>query len=80
MGISWRRAWFELEKPMVEDFMTNISQVPLDSNKLDSWLWNEPPSYSFSVKSAYSKLACHGYGSISGPLTYLWNLKVMPST
>ena len=38
---------------MVEDFMTSISQPA----KKHLWLWNDSPSYTFSVKFAYKKLA-----------------------
>ena len=55
----WRREWFEWEKPMVEEFMSSLSQVSLLPENEDLWLWNDPPSYSFSVKSAYEKLANH---------------------
>ncbi|XP_068477142.1 uncharacterized protein [Phaseolus vulgaris] len=75
---SWRRDWFEWEKTMVEEFMSIISQVLLQPDKEDSRLWNDPPSYTFSVKSAYNKLANHGCGGIS-VFGSLWNLKVMPS-
>jgi len=58
--------------------MTNIAQVSLHSDKEDLWLSNDSPSYSFSVKSTYSKLAYYGNGSIIGHFVDLWNLKVMP--
>jgi len=44
---------------MVEEFMSSLSQVSLLPENEDLWLWNDPPSYSFSVKSAYEKLANH---------------------
>jgi len=47
---------------MVEEFMSIISQVSLQSDKEDSRTWNDPPSYTFSVKSTYNKLANHGFG------------------
>jgi len=50
------------KKTMVEDFMSIISQVSLQPNKEDSRTWNDPPSYTFSVKSAYNKLGNHGSG------------------
>jgi len=76
----WRREWFKWEKPLVDKFMTSISQVSLHRDKEDLWLWNDPPSYTFSVKSAYKMLANHGTGVVSSLLAYLWNLKVMRST
>ena len=62
---SWRRDWFEWEKTMVEEFMSIISQVLLQPDKEDSRLLNDPPSYTFSVKSAYNKLANHGCERVS---------------
>jgi len=53
---SWRREWFEWEKTMVEDFMSLISLVIIQPEKEDVRIWNDPPSYTFSVKSAYNKL------------------------
>jgi len=47
---------------MLEDFMVCISQSFLHLDKEDKWLWSDPPSYSFSVKSAYTKLANHDAG------------------
>ncbi len=58
----WRREWFEWEKTMVEDFMSILSHVSLQSDIEDSRLWNDPPSYTFSVKSAYNKLGNYGSG------------------
>ena len=60
--------------------MASISQVPLHQDKEDLWLWNGPPSYSFSVKFAYKILTNHGTRSVQEVFAYLWNLKVMPST
>jgi len=59
---SWRRDWFEWEKTMVEDFMSIISQVSLQPDKEDLRTWNDPQSYTFSVKFAYNKLVHHGSG------------------
>ena len=67
-------------KTMVEDFMASISKVFLHQDKEDLWLWNAPPSYSFSIKSAYKMLTNHGTKSVQEVFAYLWNLKVMPST
>ena len=53
---SWRKEWFEWERTMVEEFMEDLSQVVLYPNKEDIRLWNDPSSYTFSVKSAYNKL------------------------
>ena len=39
-----------------------------------------PPSYSFSVKPAYKKLANHGIEGVTESFAHLWNLKVMSST
>jgi len=36
--------------------MESISHVSLRPDKEDLRLWNDPPSYTFSVKSAYNKL------------------------
>jgi len=47
---------------MVDEFMSIISQVSLHQGIEDKRLWNNPPSYSFSVKSAYNKLANHKNG------------------
>jgi len=77
---SWRREWFEWEKTIVEDFMESISQVSLHPGKEDLRVWNDPPTYIFSVKSAYNKLANQISGGVPGMFEYLWNLKVMPST
>ena len=59
--------------------MENLSHVSLYPNKEDLRLWNDPPSYTFSVKSAYNKLIKQASGGVSGVFEYLWNLKVMPS-
>ena len=75
----WRREWFEWEKIMVEDFMTIISQVSLHQGTEDKRFWNDPPSYSFSVKSAYNKIANHTIGRGLEGFEHLWDLKVMPS-
>jgi len=77
-NFSWRRDWFEWEKTLVEEFLSIISQVSLQPDKEDSRTWNDPPSYTFSVKSAYNKLANQGFGGVS-VFGYLWNLKVTPS-
>ena len=77
-NFSWRRDWFEWEKTLVEEFLSIISQVSLQSDKEDSRTWNDPPSYTFSVKSAYNKLTYHECGGLS-MFGSLWNLKVMPS-
>jgi len=45
---SWRRDWFEWEKSMVEDFMAIISQVPLQLDKEDLRIWNDPPRHTHS--------------------------------
>jgi len=50
---------------MIEDFMSILAQVSLQPDKEDSRLWNDPPSYTFSVKSTYNKLGNHGPGGIS---------------
>jgi len=42
--------------------MSIISQVTLQPGKEDSRIWNDPPSYIFSVKSAYNKLVNHRSG------------------
>ena len=68
------------KKIMVEDFMTIISQVSLHQDTEDKRFWNDPPSYSFSVKSAYNKIANHTIGRGSEVFEHLWGLKVMPST
>jgi len=52
---NWRREWFEWEKNIVKDFMGSISQVSLHPGKEDQRVWNDPPTYTFSVKSAYNK-------------------------
>ncbi|XP_068503760.1 uncharacterized protein [Phaseolus vulgaris] len=77
-NFSWRRDWFEWEKTLVEEFLSIISQVSLQPDKEDSRTWNDPPSYTFSVKYAYNKLANQGFGGVS-MFGYLWNLKVTPS-
>ena len=46
--------------------MENLSQVSLYPNKEDLWLWNDPPSYTFSVKSAYNKLINQASGGYQG--------------
>jgi len=59
--------WFEWEKTMVEEFMTIIAQVSLHQDIEDKQLWNDPPSYSFSVKPTYNKLVNHrsrGFGGV----------------
>ena len=58
--------------------MSILSHVSLQSDIEDSRLWNDPPSYTFSVKSAYNKLGNYGSGGVS-VFGYLWSLKVMPS-
>jgi len=50
----WRKEWFEWEKSMVEDFMARLSQVSLHRDKENLWLCNNPLTYRFSVKSAYT--------------------------
>ena len=75
----WRREWFEWEKTMVEEFMSIISQVSLYQGLEDKRLWNNPPLFSFSVKSAYNKLANPTSGGGLGVFEHLWDLKVMPS-
>jgi len=75
----WRREWFEREKLMVEEFMSIISQVPLHQGTKDKRFWNDPPTFSFSVKSAYNKLANHTIGRGLEVFEHLWDLKVMPS-
>ena len=62
---SWRKEWFEWEKTLVDDFMSIISMASLQPDNEDVRLWNDPPSYSFSVKSAYNKLANHRQGGVS---------------
>jgi len=59
---SWRREWFEWEKTLVDDFMSIISLVSFQPDNEDVRLWNDPPSYTFSVKYAYNKLliTCKG--------------------
>jgi len=47
---------------MVDDFMAIISQVPLQPDKGDLLIWNDPPSYTLSVKSAYNKIVNHSTG------------------
>ena len=59
--------------------MESISHVSLHPGKEDLRVWNDPPTYIFSVKSAYNKLANQISGVVSGMFEYLWNLKVMPS-
>jgi len=59
---SWRRDWFEWEKSMVEDFMAIISQVILQQEVEDIRIWIDPPSYTFTVKSAYNRLVKHNTG------------------
>ena len=76
---SWRREWFEWERIMLEDFMENISQVSLCPIKEDRRLWNDYPSYTFSVKSAYNKIINHTSGGVPVVFEHLWKLKVMPS-
>ena len=75
---SWRREWFEWEKSMVEDFMSVITLVSVQPEYDDVRLWNDPPSNTFSVKSAYNKLVNYRQGgkSVFGTL---WNLKALPS-
>ena len=68
-----------VEKPMVEYFLSCLSQVSLLPDKEDLWLWSDPPSYSFSVKSTYKKLANHEIEGVIVSFAHLWNLKVMPS-
>jgi len=43
--------------------MKIISQVSLHQHIKDIRLWNDPPSYTFSVKSAYNKLVNHKSGA-----------------
>lgn len=51
---------------MVENFMAIISQVSLHPDKEDLRIWNDPPSYTFSLKFAYNKLVNHRFGGIGG--------------
>jgi len=51
--------------------MESISQVSLRLGKEDLRVWNDPPSHTFSVKSAYNKLVNHrsgGRGGTSGAI------------
>jgi len=73
-NFSWRRDWFEWKKSMVEDFMAIIAQVPLQPDKEDLRRWDEPPLYTFSVKSAYNKLVNHSTGE-GGYRRYLDSLE-----
>lgn len=59
--------------------MTIISQVSLHQGTEDKRFLNDPPSYSFSVKSAYNKIANHTTGRGLEVFEHLWELKVMPS-
>jgi len=59
--------------------MSCLSQVSLHLEKEDLWLWNDPPSYSFLVKSGYKRLANHGTEGVIESFAHVWNLKVLPS-
>jgi len=39
---SWKREWFECQKPMQENFMACLSQQTLHPYREDKWLLRDP--------------------------------------
>ena len=76
----WRREWFEWEKPQVDEFIYVLEGQTLKSGWDDKWLWRDPQSCKYSVKSTYEILSSLTLGASSDTYTVLWGLLIPPST
>ncbi|GAU48048.1 hypothetical protein TSUD_272260 [Trifolium subterraneum] len=78
----WRRQLWAWEEEMVEECRVLLSDVVLQVNVTDYWVWRPDPSGGYSVRSAYDLLTSRGgyqlkiiwSGVISSPkvLIYAW--------
>jgi len=77
--LSWRRTWFEWEKPMLEDFHIQVAQSVIHKDKQDVWVWKDDKSGCYDVNSAYTKLNNDILREEWEEYTKLWNTKALPT-
>ena len=76
-NFSWRRPLFDNEVDSAVEFMREISQVVIQQQVPDFWVWKHEPNGHYSTRSAYKLLQ----GDIEdenqdGALQDLWKLKI----
>ncbi|MCI48383.1 receptor-like protein kinase ANXUR2, partial [Trifolium medium] len=53
---SWRRQLWAWEEEMLEECMTLLSDIVLQPNVVDQWVWRSDPGCGYSVRGAYDLL------------------------
>jgi len=69
--------WFEWEKLQVAYFTSGLTQQASVIDKEDSWLWKDPKSNIYTIKSIYKMLLKSFLRENSKHFLVLWSLKVL---
>jgi len=77
--LAWRRQFFEWEKPLVDQLSQFLLKARIASGEVDSWIWNEGGTQSFSVNSAYNLVRKDSKVNPSLIFRKLWSCKAVPS-
>ncbi|XP_068479067.1 uncharacterized protein [Phaseolus vulgaris] len=77
--LKWRREWFKWEKAQVDEFMTVLEGQTLKKGKEDKWLWRDPQTCKYSVKSAYAFVSNSIPSASKDMYRVMWGLLVPPS-
>jgi len=53
---SWKRHWFEWERPQIETFLERIDSKTLVRERSDTYMWNNGEDMIYTIKSTYKML------------------------
>ena len=77
-NLAWRRALFDYEVQMADNFIEELSHQQIQPNVEDKWSWKINPSGYYSTKSAYDLIwGEHMAAEQNSDFVDLWKLKIL---
>ncbi|GAU46724.1 hypothetical protein TSUD_100160 [Trifolium subterraneum] len=72
----WRRQLWAWEEEMVEECRALFSDVVLQDNVIDYWMWRPDPSGGYSVRGVYDLLTSRGDQVVATTTDLIWHKQV----
>ncbi|GAU36456.1 hypothetical protein TSUD_166220 [Trifolium subterraneum] len=69
----WRRHLWAWEEEMLEEYRTLLSNIVLQENHSDQWVWHPDPGGGYSVRGAYELLTSRDDQAVEATTELIWH-------